>query len=135
REHARLPGELDALLSRAALPVRLSLLQHGLRVGDGDRPARRCLRDHAADHRQLAALGALPGSDARMTSAAADRRGRDAVVRRTLPPHVRRRRLLLGVANHSLLIFCAVLFLAPFMFIVLTSLMTNGQALSTHLWP
>jgi multiple sugar transport system permease protein len=58
-----------------------------------------------------------------------------AIVRRKLPRAVRRRRLLLGVANHSLLIFCAVLFLAPFMFIVLTSLMTNEQALSTHLWP
>jgi multiple sugar transport system permease protein len=58
-----------------------------------------------------------------------------AIVRRKLPRAVRRRRLLLGVANHSLLIFCAVLFLAPFMFIVLTSLMTNDQALSTHLWP
>jgi len=70
-----------------------------------------------------------------MTSAAAEVQGRAAVVRRKLPPHVRRRRLLLGVANHSLLIFCAVLFLAPFMFIVLTSLMSNDQALSTHLWP
>jgi multiple sugar transport system permease protein len=58
-----------------------------------------------------------------------------AVVRRKLPRAVRRRRLLLGIANHSLLIFCAVLFLAPFVFIVLTSLMTNDQALSTHLWP
>ncbi len=57
------------------------------------------------------------------------------VVRRKLPPAVRRRRLLVGVANHSLLIFCAVLFLAPFVFIVMTSLMTNDQALSTHLWP
>jgi multiple sugar transport system permease protein len=58
-----------------------------------------------------------------------------AVVRRKRPRAVRRRRLLLGVANHSLLIFCAVLFLAPFMFIFLTALMTNDQALSTHLWP
>jgi multiple sugar transport system permease protein len=58
-----------------------------------------------------------------------------AIVRRKLPPAVRRRRLLLGIANHSLLIFCAVLFLSPFIFIVLTSLMTNDQALSTRLWP
>ncbi len=58
-----------------------------------------------------------------------------ALVRRRPPPAVRRRRLLLAVANHSLLIVCAVLFLAPFMFIVLTALMTNDQALSTHLWP
>jgi multiple sugar transport system permease protein len=57
------------------------------------------------------------------------------VARRKLPPAVRRRRFLVGVANHSLLIFCAVLFLAPFVFIALTALMTNDQALSTHLWP
>jgi multiple sugar transport system permease protein len=57
------------------------------------------------------------------------------LVRRKLPAAVRRRRLLVGVANHSLLIFCAVLFLAPFVFIFMTSLMTNDQALSTHLWP
>jgi multiple sugar transport system permease protein len=58
-----------------------------------------------------------------------------AVVRRKPPRAVRRRRFLLGVANHSLLIFCAVLFLAPFVFILLTALMTNDQALSTDLWP
>jgi multiple sugar transport system permease protein len=42
---------------------------------------------------------------------------------------------LLAVANHSLLIVAAVIFLSPFIFIVLTSLMTNSQALSSHLWP
>ena len=33
------PRGLDAVLSAAALPAGLPLLQHGLRVGDGDRPA------------------------------------------------------------------------------------------------
>jgi len=61
--------------------------------------------------------------------------GSQPIVRRSLPPAVRRRRLLLAVANHSFLIAAAVLFLAPFIFIVLTALMTNKQALSTHLWP
>jgi multiple sugar transport system permease protein len=71
-----------------------------------------------------------------MTSASVEvSAARPAVARRKLPPEVRRRRFLLGVANHSVLIFCAVLFLAPFLFIVLTALMTNDQALSTHLWP
>jgi multiple sugar transport system permease protein len=70
-----------------------------------------------------------------VTSATAEVPARPAVVRRKLPPEVRRRRFLLGVANHSLLIACAVLFLAPFLFIFLTALMTNDQALSARLWP
>jgi multiple sugar transport system permease protein len=48
---------------------------------------------------------------------------------------VRRRRLLLAIANHSVLIAAALAFLAPLVFITLTSLMTNRQALSTDLWP
>ena len=56
-------------------------------------------------------------------------------VRRTPPVGVRRRRFLLAVANHSLLIAATVIFLAPFFFIVLTALMTNAQALSPDLWP
>ena len=57
---------------------------------------------------------------------------RPPLVRRKPPAPVRRRRFLIGVANHSVLIFFAVLFLAPFMFIVLTSLMTNQQAAAPH---
>src|SRR4051794_32512948 len=56
-------------------------------------------------------------------------------VRRKPPKAVRRRRFLLAVANHSLLIVAAIMFLAPFVFIALTALMTNSQALSSHLWP
>jgi multiple sugar transport system permease protein len=48
---------------------------------------------------------------------------------------VRRKRFLLGVANHSLLIAAAVIFLAPVAFMLLTSLMTSDQVLSAHLWP
>jgi multiple sugar transport system permease protein len=55
--------------------------------------------------------------------------------RRKPPWSVRRRRLLLGVANHSLLIVVAVLFIAPFLFIALTALMTRNQALTPQLWP
>jgi len=55
--------------------------------------------------------------------------------RRRLPASVRRKRFLLEVANHSVLIAAAVAFLAPFVFITLTALMTNGQALSARLWP
>jgi multiple sugar transport system permease protein len=58
-----------------------------------------------------------------------------SLTRRKLPASVRRHRFLLAVANHSLLIVAAIVFLAPFVFIALTALMTNGQALSSHLWP
>jgi multiple sugar transport system permease protein len=57
------------------------------------------------------------------------------LVRRRPPAAVRRRRLLLAIANHSLLIAAALAFLAPLVFIALTALMTNQQALSSHLWP
>jgi multiple sugar transport system permease protein len=48
---------------------------------------------------------------------------------------VRRRRVLVTIADHSLLIVLAVVFLSPFAFMALTALMTNDQALSSHLWP
>ncbi len=57
------------------------------------------------------------------------------IARRRPPAAVRRKRFLLAVARHSVLIAFAVAFLAPFVFIVLTSLMTTNQALSAHLWP
>jgi multiple sugar transport system permease protein len=55
--------------------------------------------------------------------------------RRRPPAAVRRRQLLVAVADHSLLIAVSIMFLAPFAFIGLTSLMTNQQALSPRLWP
>ncbi len=58
-----------------------------------------------------------------------------ALVRRRPPAAVRRKRFLVAVANNSLLIAVALAFLAPFVFIVLTSLMTTNQALSSSLWP
>jgi multiple sugar transport system permease protein len=56
-------------------------------------------------------------------------------VRQKPPAAVRRQRFLVAVANHSLLIAAAALFLAPVVFIVLTSLMTTKQALSPRIWP
>jgi multiple sugar transport system permease protein len=50
-------------------------------------------------------------------------------------PRRGRRELLLSIAEHSVLIAIAIAFVAPIVFIVLTSLMTNHQALSTDLWP
>ena len=58
-----------------------------------------------------------------------------AVMRRQLPAPVRRHRLLVSVWNHSMAIVLAIVFLAPFVFVVLTALMTRQQALSTRLWP
>jgi multiple sugar transport system permease protein len=57
------------------------------------------------------------------------------LVKRRPPAAVRRRQFLIAVADHSLLIATTIIFLAPFAFIVLTSLMTNNQALSANLWP
>jgi multiple sugar transport system permease protein len=56
-------------------------------------------------------------------------------VKRTPPASVRRRRFLVAVANHSLLIAVSIAFLAPFFFITLTALMTDNQTLSAALWP
>jgi multiple sugar transport system permease protein len=58
-----------------------------------------------------------------------------AFERRKLPAAVRRRRFLIAVADHSLLIVAAIAFLAPIVFIALTALMTDKQALTASLWP
>jgi multiple sugar transport system permease protein len=46
-----------------------------------------------------------------------------------------RREWLMLLAEHSLMIAIAIAFILPIVFILLTSLMTNHQALSTDLWP
>jgi len=56
-------------------------------------------------------------------------------VRREPPNSIKRRNLLIKIADHSLLIVLAFAFLAPVLFILLTSLMTTNQALSAKLWP
>ncbi len=58
-----------------------------------------------------------------------------SLARRRPPSAVRRRRFLIAVADHCLLIAFAAAFLLPVVFIALTSLMTNDQALSSKLWP
>ena len=55
--------------------------------------------------------------------------------KREVPREVRRRRFLVSVADHSLLIAATIAFAFPFVFMVLTSLMTTDQALSPKLWP
>jgi multiple sugar transport system permease protein len=60
---------------------------------------------------------------------------RPPIIRRTVPWSVRRRRLLVAVADHSVLIVLAIIFLAPFVFMTLTALMTNAQSLTANFWP
>jgi len=43
--------------------------------------------------------------------------------------------MLTSIANHSVAIAFSLLFLAPFVFVLLTAFMTREQALSTRLWP
>jgi multiple sugar transport system permease protein len=61
--------------------------------------------------------------------------GAGQIVRRKLPRTVRRRRFLVAVADHSILIVVAIAFLVPIVFITLTALMTDNQALTSELWP
>jgi multiple sugar transport system permease protein len=58
-----------------------------------------------------------------------------APVRHPVPPAIRRRRMLLAIANHSVAIALSIAFLLPFVFIIATALMTNQQALSPDVWP
>jgi len=57
------------------------------------------------------------------------------VPRRPIPEDVRRRRFLMMVARHAGLIAVAVMFIAPFVFIILTALMTESQAVTPSFWP
>ncbi|TMR19081.1 carbohydrate ABC transporter permease [Nonomuraea turkmeniaca] len=47
----------------------------------------------------------------------------------------RRRRVLMWIATHCVAIALALMFLAPVVFIGLTALMTDEQALTSELWP
>ena len=58
-----------------------------------------------------------------------------AAVRTQAPASVRRKRFLVAVADHSILIALAIAFLLPIVFIGLTALMTDGQALTPAIWP
>ena len=76
-------------------------------------------------------MDAASGVSDRPAAAAALLLGR----RRVLPSGAKRRRRLISVGNHALAITFAVMFVAPFAFVVLTSLMSQHQALSRDLWP
>jgi multiple sugar transport system permease protein len=57
------------------------------------------------------------------------------VTPRPLPEKVKRRRRMQTTASHSLLIAFAIVFMAPMVFIVLSSLMSDAQVLSSDFWP
>jgi multiple sugar transport system permease protein len=52
-----------------------------------------------------------------------------------VPEDIRRRRFLMMVARHAGLIAVAVMFVAPFVFIFFTALMTESQAVTPSFWP
>jgi multiple sugar transport system permease protein len=52
-----------------------------------------------------------------------------------VPAALRRRRLLMGIANHAVLIAVSCAFLVPVAFMLATALMTDSQALSPRVWP
>jgi multiple sugar transport system permease protein len=54
---------------------------------------------------------------------------------RPVPVATRRRRRLHSVADHTLLILFAAIFMLPMIFILLTSLMSDAQSLSPEIWP
>ena len=58
-----------------------------------------------------------------------------AITPRPVPGGVRRRRFLMAVARHAVLIAVGVAFLAPFFFVLMTSVMTKGQAVTPSFWP
>jgi multiple sugar transport system permease protein len=58
-----------------------------------------------------------------------------AAARRLVPRAIRRRRVLMAIANHSVAIVLSIMFLLPFAFIVSTALMTNQQMGSLSIWP
>jgi multiple sugar transport system permease protein len=59
----------------------------------------------------------------------------DEIRRRPVPPAVRRHRLLMTIARHAVLIAVGIAFLAPFFFIIMTSSMTNDQAVTPAFIP
>jgi multiple sugar transport system permease protein len=54
----------------------------------------------------------------------------------TVPPNRRRRETaLIFIARHSVAIALSIMFVAPFLFILLTSFMTSNQSLTSNIWP
>jgi multiple sugar transport system permease protein len=69
------------------------------------------------------------------TAAKVDQAAIRAMPRRPLPAPVRRRRLLYDVANHSVAIVVAMVFVFPLAIVFFTAFMTHPQLGTGHLWP
>ncbi len=54
---------------------------------------------------------------------------------RKAPPGVRRKRVLTWIGVHALAVAAVLFFVLPFVFLFLTSVMSNKQALTSALWP
>jgi multiple sugar transport system permease protein len=82
-------------------------------------------------------VGPLPGGPPIATATAARSVGASVadIPRRPVPDEVRRRRFLLAIARHSVLIAVAAVFIAPFFFITMTALMTEQQAVTPSFIP
>jgi multiple sugar transport system permease protein len=52
-----------------------------------------------------------------------------------MPKELRRRQFLLAVADHAVLIALSAIFLVPLIFMILTSFMTDNQAITPEIWP
>jgi multiple sugar transport system permease protein len=59
----------------------------------------------------------------------------ETLPRRPIAPGPRRRRFLNSVANHTVLIALAAIFMFPIIFVLMTSLMTDTQANTNQMWP
>jgi multiple sugar transport system permease protein len=83
-------------------------------------------------------VGALPRGwvqVATITAPAPDAVRVSEMVPRPIPKPVRRQRLLMAVARHAVLIAVAVVFIAPFVFIIFTALMNSRQAVTPSFIP
>jgi multiple sugar transport system permease protein len=80
-------------------------------------------------------VGPLPGRVPIATASVSGPAIRRQIVPRAVPVEERRRRLLMAVANHSIAIVISAVFVLPFIFILLTALMTQQQALTARFWP
>jgi multiple sugar transport system permease protein len=57
------------------------------------------------------------------------------IPRRPVPKELRRRQFLLAVADHAVLIALSAIFLVSLIFMILTSFMTDNQAITPEIWP
>ncbi len=57
------------------------------------------------------------------------------IVPRATPAPLRRRRFLMSVGNHAVLIALSAMFVLPLVFVTLTAVMSTDQALTPELWP